>query len=112
MRLRFADLFCGIGGFHQALSTHADLVYACDIDAQCRQVYSNNFDHLPGADIRKAKENVPRHDILTAGFPCQPFSVAGVVSNKHWDKTKPENLKKKSGFQYTDQKEGGDQGQA
>jgi len=77
MRLRFVDLFCGIGGFHQALSTHADLVHACDIDADCREVYGNNFDHLPGVNIRNGKENVPPHEILTAGFPCQPFSKSG-----------------------------------
>lgn len=77
MRLRFVDLFCGIGGFHQALSTHADLVHACDIDADCREVYANNFDHIPGADIRNVKENVLPHDILAAGFPCQPFSKSG-----------------------------------
>ena len=77
MRLRFVDLFCGIGGFHQALSTHADLVHACDIDADCREIYFKNFDHYPGVDIRNGKENVPHHDILTAGFPCQPFSKSG-----------------------------------
>jgi DNA (cytosine-5)-methyltransferase 1 len=77
MRLRFVDLFCGIGGFHQALSTHADLVHACDIDADCRKVYTDNFDNIPGDDIRIVKENIVAHDILTAGFPCQPFSKSG-----------------------------------
>lgn len=77
MRLRFVDLFCGIGGFHQALSTHADLVYACDIDTDCREIYSDNFNQIPATDIREGKENIPPHDILTAGFPCQPFSKSG-----------------------------------
>lgn len=77
MRLTFIDLFCGIGGFHQALTTHADCVLACDIDENCRKVYEENFGIIPGADVRVVKENVPKHDILTAGFPCQPFSKSG-----------------------------------
>jgi len=77
MRLKFVDLFCGIGGFHQALITHADCVLACDIDENCRKVYEENFGIIPRGDIRIVKENVPKHDILTAGFPCQPFSKSG-----------------------------------
>jgi len=77
VRLRFVDLFCGIGGFHQALTTHADCVLACDIDENCRKVYQENFGIIPGNDIRIVKENVVDHDILTAGFPCQPFSKSG-----------------------------------
>ena len=76
-RLTFADLFCGIGGFHQALKPHADLIFACDKDKDCREMYNKNFDNIPHGDIVEAKELVLPHDILTAGFPCQPFSKSG-----------------------------------
>ncbi len=75
----FADLFCGIGGFH--LAAH-DLglrcVFACDIDDSCREQYRENFGIDPAADITRVNaEDVPDHDILFAGFPCQPFSIIG-----------------------------------
>lgn len=75
----FADLFCGIGGFHYAAS---DLglrpVFACDIDDAAREQYNHCFSMTPHADIKRiAAENIPDHDILFAGFPCQPFSIIG-----------------------------------
>lgn len=75
----FIDLFCGIGGFHQAL---ADLggtcVFACDIDADCRKTYQRNYGLEPAGDITKIEaEEIPEHDVLCAGFPCQAFSKAG-----------------------------------
>jgi DNA (cytosine-5)-methyltransferase 1 len=78
----FLDLFAGIGGFHLAL---ADLggtcVLACEIDAQCRDVYRRRFPDTPLAgDVRElAREPImiPDHDVLAAGFPCQPFSKSG-----------------------------------
>ena len=106
--------FCsGIGGFRLGLEAiGGNIVLSSEIDKYAIQTYNHWFNEDSEGDLFDYKSmDIPDHDILTAGFPCQPFSVAGVVSNKHWDKTKPENLKKKSGFEYTDQKEGGDQGQ-
>jgi DNA (cytosine-5)-methyltransferase 1 len=77
MRLRFVDLFCGIGGFHQALSEHADFIFACDKDEDCRDEYAENYGQIPSADIRDTWQNIGEHDILAAGFPCQPFSKSG-----------------------------------
>lgn len=77
--LRFIDLFCGIGGFHLALSSlGATCVLACDIDAKCRDVYKTNFGLEPTTDITELKsEAIPAFDILCGGFPCQAFSHAG-----------------------------------
>ncbi len=82
-RLRFVDFFAGIGGFRLALeSTGADCVASCEWDQRCRETYSANFpadNHPFFGDIRELPENaVPEHDIFVAGFPCQPFSIAGV----------------------------------
>lgn len=76
---KFIDLFCGIGGFHQALSDlGGECVYACDIDRNCREVYYENYELMPDNDITKVNpEDIPDYDILCAGFPCQAFSKAG-----------------------------------
>jgi DNA (cytosine-5)-methyltransferase 1 len=76
---RFADLFCGIGGFHLAMSTlGGHCVYACDIDQDCQDVYERNFGIRPSGDIRQVSaDTFPDHDVLCAGFPCQSFSKAG-----------------------------------
>ena len=76
---KFIDLFCGIGGFHQALKNiNGQCVFACDIDANCRKVYEENYVLKPESDITKVNvKNIPAFDILCAGFPCQPFSKAG-----------------------------------
>lgn len=79
-KFKFIDLFCGIGGFHLALEKlGGECVFACDIDASCRKVYSANFKIKPAEDITLVDEEkgVPPHDILCAGFPCQAFSKAG-----------------------------------
>ena len=77
MTFTFLDLFCGIGGFHRAMAALGGrCVFACDIDASCREVYAANFGLTPHDDIRTAT-TIPDHDILCAGFPCQPFSSAG-----------------------------------
>ena len=77
--MTFADLFCGLGGFHLALrSLGHRCVFACDIDDALRDVYQKNFGMRPAGDLRETvARRVPRHDILCAGFPCQPFSKAG-----------------------------------
>ena len=77
--LKFIDLFCGVGGFHLALKElGAKCVFASDIDADCREVYQNNFGIEPTGDITKVDEKtIPIHDVLCAGFPCQAFSKAG-----------------------------------
>jgi len=73
------DLFAGLGGFHVALSRLGhQCVFACEIDNDLRQVYSRNFGLMPAGDIRRLKATeLPPHRILCAGFPCQPFSLAG-----------------------------------
>lgn len=75
----FIDLFCGIGGFHLALaSLGAKCVFASDINEKACKVYENNFLLKPSGDITKIKcREIPAHDILCAGFPCQPFSISG-----------------------------------
>ena len=76
---RFIDLFAGLGGFHQALkSLGHQCVFACEIDEDLARLYEKNFGLRPHGDIRSLDvSTVPRHDILCAGFPCQPFSKAG-----------------------------------
>ncbi|MDO8751920.1 MAG: DNA (cytosine-5-)-methyltransferase [Dehalococcoidia bacterium] len=78
-RLRCIDLFSGIGGFHiAATNLGLDVVFACDIDADARIAYQHNFGLVPMGDIVSIKaEDIPDHDILLAGFPCQPFSIIG-----------------------------------
>lgn len=77
--IRFIDLFAGLGGFHQALASRgARCVFASEIDADLADLYEKNFGTKPVGDIRRIKPaNVPNHDVLCAGFPCQPFSKAG-----------------------------------
>lgn len=76
--MKFIDLFCGIGGFHLALAERGhECVFASDIDKHCREVYKANFGLEPADDITKvAAGDIPAHDILCGGFPCQPFSLA------------------------------------
>lgn len=78
-KFKFIDLFCGIGGFHQAMSElGGECVYASDIDEECRRIYKLNYGIEPDGDITKVKEeDIPVHDVLCAGFPCQSFSKAG-----------------------------------
>src|SRR3989344_6672 len=77
--LRFVDLFAGLGGFHLALSDLGHkCVFACEIQKELRESYFGNFGIMPDGDIRQISvEDVPRHEILCAGFPCQSFSKAG-----------------------------------
>lgn len=78
-KFSFIDLFCGIGGFHQAMaSLGGNCVFACDIDKDCRKTYEANYGIKPAGDITKIEaRDIPAHDVLCAGFPCQSFSKAG-----------------------------------
>lgn len=78
--LRFVDLFAGLGGFHLALSRFGHVcVFACESDRDLQDLYQSNFGLHPAGDIRDVDviHDIPAHDILCAGFPCQPFSKAG-----------------------------------
>lgn len=76
---KFIDLFAGIGGFHQAAKQlGGKCVFACEIDREAQRAYERNYGIKPFGDITKIEaKNIPDHDILFAGFPCQPFSVIG-----------------------------------
>lgn len=77
-QLRFIDLFAGLGGFHQALEGLGHMcVFASELDQTLAELYEKNFGIKPHGDIRETVGKVPAHDILCAGFPCQPFSKAG-----------------------------------
>jgi DNA (cytosine-5)-methyltransferase 1 len=81
-KYKFIDLFAGIGGFHLALTQNRmECVYASEIDQDARKTYLTNHKIDPiifNDDIRAIlPEDIPNHDILCAGFPCQPFSQAG-----------------------------------
>ena len=76
---KYIDLFCGIGGFHLAMeSLGGECVFASDIDDDCRKTYEANYGLRPAGDITKIEaRDIPVHDVLCAGFPCQAFSKAG-----------------------------------
>jgi DNA (cytosine-5)-methyltransferase 1 len=90
---RFIDLFCGIGGFHIAFSKQGgECVFASDWDKYAQISYAANHGLVPVGDITKVPvEDIPRHEVLCAGFPCQPFSIAGV--------SKKNSLGRKHGFE-------------
>jgi len=86
MAFTFIDLFAGIGGFHAAMDTiGGECVFVSEIDSAASSVYSKNWlknsDISVSGDIKELTKNVnkyiPNHDVLTAGFPCQPFSKSG-----------------------------------
>lgn len=84
-KLKFVDLFCGIGGFRIAMDEACkendiipQCVFSSDIDPYCQESYEANFGHRPAGDITQISEmDIPDHEILFAGFPCQPFSIIG-----------------------------------
>lgn len=77
--LKFIDLFAGIGGFRLALESFgAKCVFSCEINKNSCLTYEKNFNENPYSDIRQIKPSeIPQHDILCAGFPCQAFSISG-----------------------------------
>ena len=77
--MTFIDLFAGLGGFRIALeSLGARCVYSNEWDIPVQKVYASNFGDIPEGDITQVDEkNIPDHDILCAGFPCQAFSISG-----------------------------------
>lgn len=78
--MRFIDLFAGLGGFHIALRRLGhDCVFASEIDPTLQKLYYDNFELTAHGDIREVPlKSIPKHDIVCAGFPCQPFSKAGM----------------------------------
>ena len=89
----FIDLFAGIGGFRIAFqNVGGNCVFSSEWDKYAKKTYEANFGEVPYGDIRKIKKSsIPDHDVLLAGFPCQPFSLAGVSKKK--------SLGRKHGFQ-------------
>jgi DNA (cytosine-5)-methyltransferase 1 len=78
--IRYIDLFCGLGAFHTAFNTDSRLecVFACDIDEGVRKIYKDNYRIDVEGDIRELNiDTIPEFQLLCAGFPCQPFSIAG-----------------------------------
>ncbi len=80
---KFIDLFAGIGGFRIALEDlGCQCIFTSEWDKFCQQTYFANFNETPQGDITQISEkDIPDHDLLVGGFPCQPFSIAGVTKN-------------------------------
>ena len=78
-KFKFIDLFAGIGGFRIAMQNlGGNCVFSSEIDKYAKQTYDLNFGEIPFGDITKIDENdIPEHDVLCAGFPCQAFTIAG-----------------------------------
>ena len=101
MPITLVDLFCGVGGIRlgfdraaKKLKIKTETVFACDLNEKAASVYKKNFSinnfHGNIRDITNYKKVIGKHDILLAGFPCPPFSQAGVV--------KRNSLNRKHGF--------------
>ena len=82
---RFIDLFAGIGGLRIGLEkVGGRCVFSSEIDPYAQKTYTAWFGEAPVGDIKDFEDgtNVPEHELLAAGFPCQPFSIAGVSKKK------------------------------
>jgi DNA (cytosine-5)-methyltransferase 1 len=77
--MSFIDLFAGIGGFRQALESYgAQCIFSSEINKYAIETYERNYGEKPYGDITKIESSdIPKHDILCGGFPCQPFSISG-----------------------------------
>lgn len=78
-KFTFIDLFAGIGGFRIALQNMGgECLFSSEFDAEAQRTYFTNYGEMPFGDITKIDERrIPAHDIMCAGFPCQPFSISG-----------------------------------
>ena len=78
-RVKYIDLFAGIGGFHQAMKQYdAECVFASEWDKEAAKTYYENYAIKPAGDITQINEaDIPEHDMLFGGFPCQAFSISG-----------------------------------
>ena len=95
-KLKFIDLFCGIGGFRYAFErAGCECVFSSDWNEKAQETYAANHGERPRGDIHTVLDQIPDHQILCAGFPCQPFSIAGV--------SKKLSLGKKHGFEDIEQ---------
>lgn len=92
-KFKFIDLFAGIGGFRMAFQNlGGKCIFSSEWDKFSQKTYEANFGEVPFGDITKIDEKqIPNHDILLGGFPCQPFSIAGV--------SKKNSLGRQHGFQ-------------
>lgn len=77
--MKFVDLFAGLGGFHVGLKKLGlNCAFACEKNKKLAELYEENFGIKVHGDIKKiAADEIPQHDFLCAGFPCQPFSIVG-----------------------------------
>ena len=84
-KFTFIDLFAGIGGTRLAFeSVGGKCVFSSEWNKFAQQTYNTNFGEVPDGDITKISErDIPDHDVLVGGFPCQPFSIAGVSSKNY-----------------------------
>jgi len=78
-KIKFIDLFAGVGGFRLVLEQFGlQCVFSSEIDQECGRIYNKNFGEYPHGDITKINAgDIPQHDFLCGGFPCQPFSISG-----------------------------------
>lgn len=83
-KFKFIDLFAGIGGFRLAFEAiNGECVFSSEWDKFSQKTYYDNFNSVPAGDITQIiPDSIPSHDVLCAGFPCQPFSIAGVSKKK------------------------------